>query len=173
MHDGNTMEPPPDALRAFRHSLYECFHRRRDALFELADAILTADGGAPPPPTSASRGRTVAVGAASTLPWMTASTPKPSGSLWPAIRSLAPSWGSRPSTRWTRACGLGAMQNAAPSEGYLRTRLRGNGTCTERGTDRWLRTLTSWLGHQYRVRVPRRESVPGSVGPRMVAWRSL
>ena len=43
------MEPPPDALRAFRHSLYECFHRRRDALFELADAILTADGGAPSP----------------------------------------------------------------------------------------------------------------------------
>ena len=38
-----------DALRAFRRSLYECFHRRRDALFELADAILTADGAAPSP----------------------------------------------------------------------------------------------------------------------------
>jgi hypothetical protein len=43
------MEPPDDALRAFRRSLYECFHRRRDALFELADAILAADGGAPSP----------------------------------------------------------------------------------------------------------------------------
>jgi hypothetical protein len=43
------MEPPPDALRAFRSSLYECFHRRRDALFELADAILSADGSAPSP----------------------------------------------------------------------------------------------------------------------------
>ena len=43
------MEPPPDALRTFRRSLYECFHRRRDALFELADAILTADGAAPSP----------------------------------------------------------------------------------------------------------------------------
>jgi hypothetical protein len=43
------MEPPPDALRAFRSSLYECFHRRKDALFELADAILTADGAAPSP----------------------------------------------------------------------------------------------------------------------------
>src|SRR5215216_5535052 len=43
------MEPPPDALRAFRRSLYECFHRRRDALFELADAILCADGGVPSP----------------------------------------------------------------------------------------------------------------------------
>jgi DDE superfamily endonuclease len=38
---------PPDALRAFRRSFYECFPRRRDALFELADAILTADGAAP------------------------------------------------------------------------------------------------------------------------------
>jgi hypothetical protein len=40
---------PPDALRAFRRSLYECFHRRRDALFELTDAILSADGAAPSP----------------------------------------------------------------------------------------------------------------------------
>ena len=30
-------------------ALYECFHRRRDALFELADAILSADGAAPSP----------------------------------------------------------------------------------------------------------------------------
>jgi hypothetical protein len=41
---------PPDALRAFRRSFYECFHRRKDALFELADAILTADGGGAPSP---------------------------------------------------------------------------------------------------------------------------
>jgi hypothetical protein len=40
---------PPDALRAFRRSFYECFHRRRDALFELTDAILAADGAAPSP----------------------------------------------------------------------------------------------------------------------------
>ena len=40
---------PPDALRAFRCSLYECFYRRTDALFELADAILSADGAAPSP----------------------------------------------------------------------------------------------------------------------------
>ena len=39
------------ALRAFRRSLYECLHRRGDALFELADAaILTADGGGVPSP---------------------------------------------------------------------------------------------------------------------------
>ena len=34
---------PPNALRAFRRSLYECFHRRADALFDLADALLCAD----------------------------------------------------------------------------------------------------------------------------------
>jgi hypothetical protein len=49
VHDGHTMQPPPDALRAFRRSFYECLNRRRDALFELADAILTADGTAPSP----------------------------------------------------------------------------------------------------------------------------
>jgi hypothetical protein len=38
-----------DALRTFRSSFYECFHRRRDALFELADAILSADGAVPSP----------------------------------------------------------------------------------------------------------------------------
>ena len=37
-----------DALRAFRDSLYRCFDRRADALFELTDALLTA--GAVPSP---------------------------------------------------------------------------------------------------------------------------
>jgi hypothetical protein len=32
-----------ETLRTFRHSLYECFDRRADALFEITDAILTAD----------------------------------------------------------------------------------------------------------------------------------
>jgi hypothetical protein len=40
---------PPDALRAFRRSFYECFYRRKDALFKLADAILAADGAVPSP----------------------------------------------------------------------------------------------------------------------------
>jgi hypothetical protein len=48
VHDGHTMEPP-DALRAFRRSFYEYFHRRRDALFELTDAILCAEGAARSP----------------------------------------------------------------------------------------------------------------------------
>jgi hypothetical protein len=34
---------PLDVLRAFRDSLYRCFERRADALFELGDAILTAE----------------------------------------------------------------------------------------------------------------------------------
>jgi hypothetical protein len=40
---------PSDALRAFRRSLYECLHRWGDALFELTDAILTADSAVPSP----------------------------------------------------------------------------------------------------------------------------
>ncbi len=32
-----------DALRSFRRSLYECLRHRRDALFELTDALLIAD----------------------------------------------------------------------------------------------------------------------------------
>jgi len=34
--------PTLDILRTFRDSLYECFERRGDALFELTDANLTA-----------------------------------------------------------------------------------------------------------------------------------
>jgi len=48
VHDENTMKPT-DALRAIRRLFYECLHRRADILFELADAILTADGAAPSP----------------------------------------------------------------------------------------------------------------------------
>jgi len=32
-----------DTFRAFRNSLYDCLHRRADALFELTDALLTAE----------------------------------------------------------------------------------------------------------------------------------
>src|SRR5215210_1435385 len=38
-----------DDLRTFRNSLYRCFERRADALFELADALLTAAGTVPSP----------------------------------------------------------------------------------------------------------------------------
>jgi DDE superfamily endonuclease len=33
----------PDTFRAFRNSLYNCLHRRADALFELTDALLSAE----------------------------------------------------------------------------------------------------------------------------------
>jgi hypothetical protein len=38
-----------ETLRTFRNSLYECFDRRADALFELTDAILTTAGILPSP----------------------------------------------------------------------------------------------------------------------------
>jgi hypothetical protein len=38
-----------DALHSFRRSLYECLYRRGDALFELTDAILSADAAVPSP----------------------------------------------------------------------------------------------------------------------------
>ena len=43
---------PSDALhafRSFRRSLYECLHRRADALFDLADALLSAHSAVPSP----------------------------------------------------------------------------------------------------------------------------
>jgi hypothetical protein len=40
---------PSDALHSFRHSLYECLHQRADTLFELTDAILSADAAVPSP----------------------------------------------------------------------------------------------------------------------------
>jgi hypothetical protein len=43
------MEPHHDYLQAFRYSLYDCLHRRSDALFELTDAILTANAAVPSP----------------------------------------------------------------------------------------------------------------------------
>src|SRR3954447_13222446 len=40
---------PSDALISFRRSFYACLHRRSDALFELADAILAAESAVPSP----------------------------------------------------------------------------------------------------------------------------
>ena len=42
VHDGHTLEPTLDAIRAFRRLPHECSHRRKDVLFELTDAISTA-----------------------------------------------------------------------------------------------------------------------------------
>jgi hypothetical protein len=40
MHSSDALH----TLATFRHSFYECLHPRADALFELTDALLTADG---------------------------------------------------------------------------------------------------------------------------------
>ena len=45
----DSVAQPLDDLRTFRDSLYRCFERRADALFELADALLTAAGTVPSP----------------------------------------------------------------------------------------------------------------------------
>ena len=92
---------PPDDLRAFRRSFYECFHRRSDALFELADAILTADGAAPSPAhLSLQASHRRGWGSLYAALDRDGSTTKPYGSFWPAIRSPAPK-GRRLSTPWT------------------------------------------------------------------------
>jgi hypothetical protein len=53
---------PLDSLHAFRNSLYRCFQRRADALFELTDALLSA--GIVPSPTSPDRLAEPSTGAA-------------------------------------------------------------------------------------------------------------
>jgi hypothetical protein len=53
-----------DALHTFRESLYRCFDRRADALFELTDAILTAEQVPSPVHLRACRRCIVADGAA-------------------------------------------------------------------------------------------------------------
>jgi len=45
----DSVSQPLNDLRTFRDSLYRCFERRADALFELADALLTAAGSVPSP----------------------------------------------------------------------------------------------------------------------------
>jgi hypothetical protein len=101
-------------LSTFRHSFYECLHRRADALFELTDALLTADS--VPSPVHLS---------------LEASHRRGWGSLYAALdrariddealRKLlarhplarAPK-GRRPSTPWTQACGHAATPRRAP-----------------------------------------------------------
>jgi hypothetical protein len=106
---------PPYALRAFRRSFYdECLHRRGDALFELADAFLAADGADPSPAhlsfqASHRRGWGSLYAA---LDRGRIDDEALHGSFWPAIRSLAPK-GRHPSTSWTRACGHAATPRRA------------------------------------------------------------
>ena len=45
----DSVSHPLDDLRTFRDSIYRCFERRADALFELTDALLSAAGTVPSP----------------------------------------------------------------------------------------------------------------------------
>ena len=45
----DSVSQPLNDLRTFRDSLYRCFERRADALFELTDALLSAAGTVPSP----------------------------------------------------------------------------------------------------------------------------
>src|SRR3954465_15903050 len=106
---------PPDAIRAFRRSFYGAPDRRSDVLFELADAILAADGAAPSPAhlslqASHRRGWGSLYAA---LDRGRIDEEVLRGSFWPAIRSLAPK-GRRPSTPWTPVCGHAATPRRAP-----------------------------------------------------------
>ena len=108
---------PSDALHSFRRSLYECLHRRGDALFELADAILTADAAPSPVHLRLQASHRRCSGAAFTLRWTgDGSTLKLCGGCSPAIRSLE---AKRPYTPWTRACGPDATRSVAPSAAFI------------------------------------------------------
>jgi hypothetical protein len=61
----DSLAQPLDSLHAFRNSLYRCFERRADVLFELTDALLTAGTVPSPPHLIAWQPSTGAAGAAS------------------------------------------------------------------------------------------------------------
>ena len=101
------MDPSTDplhALRIFRHSFYdECLHRRADALFELTDALLTAEDVVPSPAhLRASNHRTAAGGEAFTpRSGGGGLRAKLCGDCSLAIRSPPAEAKKRPSTPWT------------------------------------------------------------------------
>src|SRR5215204_2040055 len=106
---------PSDALHNFRCSFYECLHRRGDALFELADAILSTDAAAPSPVHLSLEPAHRRGWGASTRLWpVDVSTRGYCATCSSAIRSQGAE--RRPSTPWTRACGPDATRSAAPSE---------------------------------------------------------
>jgi hypothetical protein len=88
-----------DALRSFRRSFYECLHRRKDALFELGDAILTAEAVSSPVHLSLQESHRRGWGRASTPRWIAGeSTSRLCGTCSQAIRSPEE---ILPSTPWT------------------------------------------------------------------------
>ena len=106
---------PSDALHSFRHSLYGCLHRRGDALFELTDAILTADTLPSSVHLSLQASHRRGWGSLyAALDRGRIETLKLYGDCSPAIRSLEAEQQQRPSTPWTRACGPAVTRSVAP-----------------------------------------------------------
>ena len=94
---------PSDALHTlgtFRHSFYECLHRRADALFELTDALLTADTVPSPVHLSFEASHRRGWGSLYAALDRGVSTPKPCADCSPAIR-FRPEAQRRPSLPWT------------------------------------------------------------------------
>jgi hypothetical protein len=109
------MEPPPDALRTFRRSFYECLHRRSDALFELTDAILTTHDSSPSPVhlslQPAHRRGWGSFYAALARGRIDAEVLRELLARHPRSQGVA----QRPSTPWTLASGPDATRRRAPS----------------------------------------------------------
>ena len=110
-----------ETLRTFRHSLYECFDRRADALFEITDAILTAD--VLPSPVHLSLQGVHSRG------WGSLYAALSKGRMnfeafasWLSV-TLSPRTVLLPSTLWTPVFGPAAMRRAAPSAGTTITLL--------------------------------------------------
>ncbi len=100
---------PPDALHAFRRSFYECLHRRAEALFELADAILTANGALPSPAH-------LSLQASHRRGWGSLYAALDRGRIDdPALRKLL----SCPSTRWRRRRGDACLRRGRERVGTL------------------------------------------------------
>jgi hypothetical protein len=102
-----------DTFRAFRNSLYNCLHRRADALFELTDALLTAEQIPSPVHLSLQPSHRPVAGAVSTTrSAMDESTLKLCGGCSLTIRLPE---AKLPYMAWTLACGIVAMRRAVPS----------------------------------------------------------
>jgi hypothetical protein len=76
------------ALHAFRYSFYECLYRRADALFELTDALLTADAVPSPVHLSLEASHRRGWGSLYAALDRGGSTPSPCGDCSPVTRSL-------------------------------------------------------------------------------------
>src|SRR3712207_7186774 len=87
-----------DTFRAFRSSLYDCLYRRADALFELTDAILTAEAVPSPVHLSLQPSHRRGWGTSTTRSAVDESTPKLCGGCSPTIHLLE---AKLPYTPWT------------------------------------------------------------------------